>query len=171
MAVFSIPGVAIVVLALGLASTARANGGADDGADSNGGASAYVRCAACHLADGSGVPGAFPPLAGRLGGLTASDAGRDYLVMVVKSGLMGAMEVDGVPYQGVMSAQATGLDDAGVAALLNYTMTEFNSDGLPGDWQPFSAAEVTSIAARYPGANPMSVYKLRGPAFAPAEGK
>ncbi len=172
MAGFTITGLAVAALAFGLTTTARADGGADTNADASAaGASAYGRCAACHLADGSGVPGAFPPLAGHLGGLTASEAGRDYLVMVVKSGLMGALEVGGIPYQGVMPAQGTALDDAAVAALLNYTMTEFNRDGLPRDWQPFSATEVAAIAARHPGANPMSVYKLRGPAFALADGK
>lgn len=159
MARFGNTGLAVAVLALGLAA-------APAQADNAAGADAYGRCAACHLADGTGVPGAFPPLGAHLGGLAGSAAGRDYLVMVVKSGLMGALEVGGVPYQGVMPAQGAAFDDDTVAALLNYMITEFNGDGLPADWTPFLAAEVTAIAASHPGANPMSVYKLRGPAFA-----
>lgn len=151
---------ALSALAFGLAAPAMA----DDGAD------AYKRCAACHLADGTGVPGAFPPLAGRLGGVAGTDAGRDYLVMVVKGGVMGMLEVDGVMYQGVMPAQGAALDDAAVAALLNHAMTEFNADGLPDSWQHFTADEVAAIAARHPGANPMSVYALRAAAFAATDG-
>lgn len=160
MAVFSGIGLAIGALALGLAASAQA----DDGA----GASAYSRCVVCHLADGTGVPGAFPSLSGRLGAVAGSDAGRKYLVMVVKSGLMGALSVDGVTYRGVMPPQAVALDDAAVAALLNYIMTEFNANDLPQDWRHFTAGEVVAIVARHPGASPMSVYKLRGPAFAAA---
>lgn len=165
MANFRGIGLAIGALALGsLGITASAH--ADDAA----GASAFQRCAACHLADGAGVPGSFPPLAGRLGGVAGTDAGREYLVMVVKSGLMGALEVDGITYRGVMPAQGAALDDAAVAALLNYAMTEFNADGLSADWMHFTAEEVAAIAARHPGANPMSVYKLRAAAFAAGEG-
>ena len=165
MAIFGNRNLLIGALAMGLAASAAAK------ADSAAGADAFQRCAACHLADGTGVPGAFPPLAGRLGGVAGHDAGREYLVMVVKAGLMGALEVDGVRYQGVMPAQAAALDDAAVAALLNYTMTEFNTNNLPAGWKSFTSDEVAVIAARHKGANPMSVYKLRAPAFAAAGGE
>ena len=165
MVAFGKTGLAIAVLALGLVAPAHAGG------DDNAGADAFGPCAACHMADGTGAPGLFPPLTGRLGGLAVSNAGRDYLVMVVKAGLMGALEIGGVSYQGVMPPQGTALDDASIAALLNYLMMELNRNDLPEDWGPFSAEEVTAIAARHPGANPMSVYKLRGPAFAHAKGK
>ncbi len=161
MAVFNDITIAIGALAFGLAVPASADEGAD----------AFQRCAACHLADGAGVPGAFPPLAGRLGAVAGRDAGREYLVMVVTAGLMGALEADGVWYRGVMPAQAAALDDAAVAALLNYTMTELNRDVLPEGWTPFTASEVATIAARHKGANPMSVYKLREAAFAAESGE
>ncbi|MGQ0619594.1 MAG: c-type cytochrome [Panacagrimonas sp.] len=76
------------------------------------------RCAACHLPDGAGVPGAFPPLAGRVDAIAADEAGRRYLVAVISKGLAGALEVDGAMYQGVMPAQS-GLSDEQVAQLLN----------------------------------------------------
>jgi len=44
------------------------------------------RCAACHLANGQGVPGAFPPLAGRIDSAATDAAGRQYLVMVLEKG-------------------------------------------------------------------------------------
>ena len=33
----------------------------------------YQRCAACHLPTGEGIPGAFPPLKGRVAKIAASD--------------------------------------------------------------------------------------------------
>jgi len=40
------------------------------------GAAIYKRCAACHLATGAGVPGAFPPLAADVRNLSQTAAGR-----------------------------------------------------------------------------------------------
>jgi mono/diheme cytochrome c family protein len=59
-----------------------------------------VACLACHQADGKGLPGAFPPL-----------AGSDYLlgdknraVGVVVRGLQGEVVVNGIKYNSVMPA-------------------------------------------------------------------
>lgn len=54
-------------------------------------------CAACHGAQGQGVPGAIPPLAGN-----PRVQDEAYVVKVVREGLSGPLEVHGIPYAGVM---------------------------------------------------------------------
>ena len=68
----------------------------------------YARCAACHLADGTGVPGMFPPLAGNAHRFFASPEGRSYLASLVVGGANGAIEIQGVSYAGVMPAVVRG---------------------------------------------------------------
>jgi hypothetical protein len=48
-----------------------------------------------------------------------SSEGRDYLIMVVSSGLMGELKVGGVRYNNVMPAQSV-LSEADVAAVLSF---------------------------------------------------
>lgn len=78
-------------------------------------------CAACHQADGSGLKGAFPPL-----------AKADYLmkdkaraIKTVIEGLEGKVTVNGVDYNGVMPA--LGLDDEDVANVLSYVRNSFGN--------------------------------------------
>ncbi|MFN4231615.1 c-type cytochrome [Thermus sp.] len=54
-------------------------------------------CAACHGAEGQGVPGAIPPLAGN-----PKVQDEAYVAKVVREGLSGPLEVNGVAYSGVM---------------------------------------------------------------------
>ncbi|MBU1227113.1 MAG: cytochrome c, partial [Actinobacteria bacterium] len=78
-------------------------------------------CAACHQADGAGLPGVFPPLAGNP---SVEDA--DYVRTVIGAGLSGPLEVNGVAYDGVMPAQSQlSYDD--VEAVIAYLQA-----GLPG---------------------------------------
>ncbi len=91
-------------------------------------------CIACHQADGKGLPGAFPPL-----------AGSDYLlnnidkaIHAVKYGLQGEITVNGVKYNSVMAAQ--GLSDEEVSDVMNYVL---NSWGNKGDY--VSVAKVKAI--------------------------
>lgn len=121
----------------------------------------FVRCAACHLEDGAGVPGSFPPLAARLGPLIATPIGRDYLVLVLQTGLMGNLQIDGSQYRGVMPAQGPALGDEGVAAVLNYVLKQFNEKTLPAGWRPFSANEVSRIKARYLSPSVAHLLQLR----------
>lgn len=134
------------------------------------GAKVYQRCAACHLPNGQGVPGAFPPLAGRVSKAAATDAGRDYLVMAVVAGLMGEIEVDGKKIRGVMPAQA-GLADADIAAALNHAMALPATGAAGKPARQFTAAEVAAIKARFGNATPNSIHAIRSGAFPPATGK
>ena len=133
------------------------------------GAKVYQRCAACHLASGQGVPGAFPALAGRVADAASLDAGRDYLVMSVVVGVSGEIVVNGSRIHGFMPAQA-GLSDADIAAVLNHAMTLKSDPATPAPKAKiFTAEEVAAIKARYPGANANAIHKIRDAAFvAPA---
>jgi cytochrome c553 len=134
---------------------AATNAAADDGA------AAWKRCAACHRADGKGVPGAFPRLAGRLHDAAQSDAGRAYLILTVTAGVMGPIDVDGKTIRGIMPAQA-GLTDADVAAVLNHASALPGPDGKTAEpIKPFTAEEVAAVKAAHSGASPNAVHAAR----------
>jgi mono/diheme cytochrome c family protein len=83
-----------------------------------------LHCSGCHHADGAGVPGVVPPLTG-LAPFLATTEGRAYLV-----------RVPGV-------AQAS-LDDARLAALLDWVLREFSGTApSPG----YDAREVRALRA------------------------
>jgi hypothetical protein len=82
-----------------------------------------LHCSGCHLPDGSGAPDEVPSLREGLGWIVSLAEGRGYLVRVPGS------------------SQAH-LDDAGLAAVINWVLTEFNSATLADDFQPLTAAEV-----------------------------
>jgi hypothetical protein len=104
----------------------------------------YQRCAACHLPGGEGVPGAFPPLKGRVANIAASQEGRAYLVAVVQAGLMGSITVNGTPYMGVMPAQGSSYDAGGISEVLNYTVQVIDRDNMKTGWTPFTTEEVAA---------------------------
>jgi mono/diheme cytochrome c family protein len=118
----------------------------------------YVRCAACHLPDGAGIPGIFPPLKNRLGPIATTESGRDYLVMTLICGLIGDIVVDGITYRGVMPAQP--LSDADIASILNFVGTALAAD-QSNAWQIFSEEDVAGIRQRYPNWNGQASMKLR----------
>lgn len=109
---------------------------------SDAGKTAYQRCSACHLADGAGVPGAFPPLKDRLSLIANDDTGREYLIAVIKSGLSGMLNIGGMQYMGYMPAQGAGLSNEQIAGLLNYLISDLNAATVAEDWKMFSGAEV-----------------------------
>ena len=81
-------------------------------------------CQACHLSEGQGIPGAFPPLA-------ASDflnADQARAVAVVLNGLQGPIDVNGVQYDGVMPAVR--LSDEEVADVLTYVYSRWGNAGV-----------------------------------------
>lgn len=110
------------------------------------GATVYQNCAACHQAQGTGIPGAFPPLAGHVPQLLAADGGRDYVVHVLLYGLQGSITVQGKSYNGVMPSWAH-LSDAQLAAVIDYVSTNWG-DALPPGQQPFTAADFERARAK-----------------------
>ncbi len=110
------------------------------------GAKIYAQnCAACHQANGAGIPGAFPPQAGHTPALLTADGGRDYLAHVLLFGLNGPITIDGTTYNGQMPAWGTALDDGDIAQVLNYVLTAWNNNqDLPSGFKPYDAAEIAS---------------------------
>lgn len=76
-------------------------------------------CASCHGADGLGIPGAFPPVADNANALDAA-----YVAEVIRNGLSGPIEVNGVSYDGNMPA-LTSLDDGQIADVVAFLATNF----------------------------------------------
>ncbi|MDZ7706415.1 MAG: cytochrome c [Trueperaceae bacterium] len=111
------------------------------------GAQVYATsCASCHGAEGAGVPGGFPPLAGHAADLAAAD--RSYLVDVLLYGLNGQITVDGTSYNGVMPGWQQ-LSDASLAAVLNHVVIAWDEDGaLPPDFDRYAPEDVAEARGR-----------------------
>ncbi|SEH13897.1 Cytochrome C oxidase, cbb3-type, subunit III [Sphingopyxis sp. YR583] len=137
-----------LAMLLGLAAL-----GAQAPATAQDGATIYKRCAACHLADGAGVPGAFPPLKADVRALAATAAGRRYLALVVIRGVSGPITVAGKVYRGTMPAQA-GLNDTQVAAVLNHVVRGSNA-------KAFTAKEIAGYRVGGASLSPAAVAKLQ----------
>ena len=117
-----------------------------------------ANCLACHQANGQGIPGAFPPLAGHTPELYHAPGGREFLIKSVLYGLMGPITVAGISYNGVMPAFPQ-LSDAEIAAVLNYTLTEWGNDALLVDFSPLMPEEVA--AERGQNLTMQQVHELR----------
>ena len=86
-----------------------------------------LHCQGCHGADGvGGVTDKIPPLQDAVGYFLHVPDGRRFLI-----------QVPGV-------AQAP-LDDAEVAALLNYVLDRYSEDELPDGFVPYTAEEVARV--------------------------
>lgn len=115
-------------------------------ADTAAGEATYNQvCMACHMANGEGVPSAFPPLAGHFAELVELEGGREYVTNVVLFGLMGPITVDGVAYNSVMTPHEAMFDDEQVADVLNFVATAWeNAEQLPEGFLAFTADEVAA---------------------------
>jgi mono/diheme cytochrome c family protein len=83
-------------------------------------------CVTCHQADGKGVPGAFPPLAGS--GSFYGDPKNHAKIIV--HGLNGAITVQGQQFNGAMPPQGQ-LSDYDIAAVATFERGSFgNNDGI-----------------------------------------
>jgi nitrite reductase (NO-forming) len=94
-------------------------------------------CSTCHMRDGAGMPGVFPPLA-------KSDfllADKERAIRTVLGGLSGPIRVNGTDFNGTMPPFAN-LTDHEVAAALTYALTHFGNEG-----QPVTDAEVAAVRA------------------------
>jgi len=115
-------------------------------------------CAACHQARGTGVPGAFPPLADHVPLLLAVPNGRNYVEHVVLDGLQGTLTVQGNTYNGVMPPWGPQLSDQQIADALDYIATAWGNV-RPAGQGPFTATELAQ--ARSERLTPQQGYQLR----------
>jgi len=79
-------------------------------------------CSACHGAEGKGIAGAFPALAGSP---IVNDTDPTMMISIVLGGYDARAEY------GVMPAQAEHLSDAEIAAIANYLRSSFGNDAPP----------------------------------------
>lgn len=119
---------ALLLLSLGAAGAFAASGPELDW---------VLECQGCHLRDGSGTPGSVPAIRDSVAGFLHVPGGREYLV-----------QVPGV-------AQAP-LDDAQLAAVVNWMLTRFDGAAVPKDFVPYTTAEVAKLRAT-PLVDPESV--------------
>ncbi len=121
----------------------------------------YNRCAACHLAQGQGIPGAFPPLKGRIAKMAALPEGRRYLVEVVNHGLSGSITVNNTSYFGTMPAQSASFDAAGISQVLNYSIQILDRESMVSGWTPYTPQEVEKLSTASPNATAQTSAQTR----------
>ncbi len=99
------------------------------------GAAVYARiCASCHQANGQGIAGVYPPLAGSE--LVQGDP--SIPIAIVLHGFQGRIERGGKVYNGVMAGWGSVLTDEDIAAVLTYVRSSWGN----------SAAEITPEQVR-----------------------
>ena len=161
---------ATVLLAAALPAQAQTGAGSGEA-----GSRVYAaNCVACHQAGGTGVPAAFPPLAGHVPELLKRADGRTYVGKVLLFGLEGEINVNGNAFAGAMPAWSA-LSDNDIADVLNYVSNAWdNGKSLPSGFRPFTSDEIKALRA--PELTSAQVYALRSgaaggaPATAAASG-
>ncbi|MBN8651876.1 MAG: cytochrome c [Cytophagales bacterium] len=83
-----------------------------------------AQCMSCHMAEGEGLEGVFPPLA-----KTDYLNDKNRLVKVVLRGVRGPMKINGVEYNGEMAGFS--LNDDEVSDVLNYIRNSWGNKGVP----------------------------------------
>lgn len=120
-------------------------------------------CQTCHQAEGQGIAGAFPPLAGS--SWMTGDA--ETPIRIVLLGLTGEVDVDGKKFNAVMPPPP-GLTDEQIAEAITYARTHFGNKAsevdaamvkgvrasLAGRTQSWTAAELLALRGAGGGAVP-----------------
>lgn len=102
----------------------------------------YQRCASCHLKNGAGVIGLYPPLAGHIDAFLDSTDGRAYLLQVTLYGLQGRVKVNGTTYFGAMPNVVAGLDAQNIQALMGELVQKFGTKKQQAKGSLFPIAEI-----------------------------
>lgn len=112
-------------------------------------------CVACHQANGLGIPGVFPPLAGS----EWATGSEERIVRIVLHGLNGKITVAGKDYENAMASLGGTLKDDQIANVLTYVRSEWGNNAAPvsvetvakirsenaGRTAPWTAAELLKI--------------------------
>ena len=100
------------------------------------GAALYTQsCAACHQANGQGIPGVFPPLVNSPY-LIGDNVERLAAIMIY--GLVGPITVLGVEYNSAMAGLGAQYSDEQLAAVASYVRTNFGHSASPVDASVFA---------------------------------
>jgi len=95
------------------------SGNAGSGAAAAGQSVYQQNCSSCHGASGTGMPGAFPPLAGN--DVVTGDPKK--VIDIIGNGLHGAITVKGQAYNGQMPAWKASLSDKDIANVTTFIRT------------------------------------------------
>lgn len=98
----------------------------------------FQRCVTCHMANGEGMAGAFPPLAGS----EYVNGSADRMIAIIIHGLQGPITVKGVAYNSAMLPYGTSvpMSDEEIAAVSTYVRSNWGNTGAP-----VSAADVARV--------------------------
>ena len=83
-----------------------------------------MRCGGCHGIEGRSASAVVPDLRDQVGLFLCSGEGRDYMLRVPNV------------------AMSLIRDDAGLAGVMNFVVSQFGGRNIPADTRPFTAAEV-----------------------------
>lgn len=93
-------------------------------------------CATCHQANGQGVPGQFPPLAGS----EWAQGNEERIIRIVLHGLNGPITVENKEFNNVMAPLGAVLKDDQIANVLSYVRSEWGNKAP--EVQPETVAKV-----------------------------
>lgn len=122
-------------------TVAKAAGNTADGAQVYAAA-----CQACHQANGQGLAGVFPPLAGSPWVLESPEQ----LSQILLHGLTGPISVLGTEYNGAMPAFGEQLTDAEIAAVSTHIRTQWGNAAEPITAPQIAAARAASTHITQP---------------------
>ena len=108
-------------------------------------------CTTCHKANGEGMTGVYPPLAGSEWMAKSNET----LIKVILHGLMGEIEVKGTKYNNVMSPWGFALNDEEIANVLTHVRSSWGNTGAA-----VQAEEVTAVRGANAGHAPWQVSEL-----------
>jgi len=115
-------------IAAGAAAAPAAEPPATTGVDTAKGKALFTaNCAACHQANGEGLPGAFPSLKANA---VVNDSDPTSHIHTILQGLQGA-KVGGVVYSSPMPPFSGTLSDADIANIVNYERSSWGNHGTP----------------------------------------
>jgi mono/diheme cytochrome c family protein len=102
-----------------------------------------ARCVSCHQANGAGLPGVFPPLAG-----SEWVTGKPELIAkILLHGVQGPLTVKGTAYNGAMPPFKDQVNDAEIAAVATYIRKQWGNAAPPVTAEIVAAAR-TETASR-----------------------
>ena len=109
-------------------------------------------CLACHGAEGRGLPGQYPPLAGSEIVLAKDGFGENHLVWIILDGLVGPVQVGGAPRcNGAMVPWKGYFNDEKMAAVVTYIRQEWGNAAPPISFEGVAAARASSAGGKRPG--------------------
>lgn len=109
------------------------------------------------VADGAGLPGVFPPLAG-----SEWVNGKPALVaQILLHGINGPISVKGQQYQGQMPAFGAKLSDVEIAAVLSHVRSQWGNQSPPLDAASVAAARAASQSQSQPWAGAAALAQFR----------